>query len=304
MSTFPAGWALMKPQQTIDPAEFNRMWRRGGLRATRKRDGNRAHIITAGEATRVYSRNGTVDWTEKLAHIARHWAAAPHGYLVDVEVHTAEEGTHSFQNAMNTAPHTVLWSAFDILALDGSLTNAAWKRRQAKLAEIERQIGPGAHWGGGIHIDVPADADYDRVLAVIAALKIEGVVIVDENAPHALNTNGNTKRGLSWKIKPRMTEDLVVLSVNAPKDASLGLGCASLKVGRRLEDGTLQTIKAPLGSFDVRFDRHAALRTATPFVVEVSHFGEDDNGNLVFPKVLFRRPDLHADFGIATAMAA
>ena len=71
MNLFPQGWALQKPVQTIDPEEFNRMWRQGKLIGTRKRDGNRAHIITAGENTRVYSRNGTLDWTDRLAHVAR-----------------------------------------------------------------------------------------------------------------------------------------------------------------------------------------------------------------------------------------
>lgn len=301
-ASFPAGWALMKPQQTIEPAEFNRLWRRGGLKATRKRDGNRAHIVTAGDATRIYSRNGTLDWTDKLAHIARHWAAAPAGYLVDIEAHTLEEGTNSFQNAMNTNPELVHWSAFDLLKLDGTMTAQSWRRRRQMLGSMEQVIGPGSHWGGGIFFDLSPNADYDEVLACIAREKCEGVVIWDEEAPHVLNTNGNTKRGRSWKIKPRMTEDLLVTAVNAPKDASLGLGCASLKVSRRHEDGTLQPIKAPLGSFDVGFDRHAALRIGTPFVVEVSHYGEDDNGNLVFPKVLRTRFDLHPDFGIGNFM--
>lgn len=294
---FPTGWALMKPQQTIDPAEFERRWRTGRLIPTRKRDGNRAHIVTAGGSARVYSRNGTLDWTDKVPHIAHAFGKAPSGLIVDVELHTMDEGTRAFQDAMNNDPEEIRWSAFDVLRMDGSMTMRPYRERSDFVMQMQRALDIEFD-GGGVFFHLPEHATYQDVLDRIAKAKCEGVVVWDADAPHIVNTNGNTKRGLSWKIKPRLTEDLVVLAVNAPKDASLGLGCASLKVARRLEDGTLQPIKAPLGSFDVRFDRHAALRMPTPFVVEVSHFGEDENGNLVFPKVLFCRPDLHADFGI------
>lgn len=304
MTAFPTGWALQKPVQTIEPAEFERMWRRGVLIPTRKRDGNRAHILTAGDATRIYSRNGTLDWTEKLGHIAAHWSKAPAGLLVDVEVHTMEEGTTSFQDAMNNRPGDIVFSAFDTLRLDGSNVNQPYRDRLNHLDQIERVIGPGDHWGGGVFYNLPENATYAEVLKRVERDRCEGVVVWDASAGHALNTNGNTKRGRSWKIKPRHTEDLVVLGVNAPKDASLGLGCASLRLARQIAKGMpLVPIKAPVGSFDVGFDRHSALRMATPFIVEVSHFGEDD-GNLVFPKVLRCRPDLHADFGVDVQITA
>ena len=301
MTAFPAGWALMKPQQTIEPTEFERRWRTGRMIPTRKRDGNRAHIVTGGGSARVYSRNGTLDWTDKVPHIAHAFKKAPSGLLLDVELHTPDEGTRAFQDAMNKDPESIVWSAFDMLRLDGSMTMQPYRERSNYLMQMERALDIEFH-GGGVFFHLPENATYQVVLDRIAKAQCEGVVVWDADAPHIVNTNGNTKRGQSWKIKPRTTEDLVVLAVNAPKDASLGLGCSSLKVARRLEDGTLQPIKAPLGSFDVRFDRHAALRMTTPFVVEVSHFGEDENSNLVFPKVLFCRPDLHADFGISPVL--
>lgn len=299
MTEFPAGWALQKPLQTIDPAEFDRMWRRGGYIPTRKRDGNRGHILTGGDRTRIYSRNGTLDWTEKLEHIAHHWKNAPEGYLVDVELHTRAEGVNSFQNAMNSNPENVLWSAFDLLRLDGTLTTEEYSQRSGLLGHLEDHVGHGDYWGGGVFYNLPENATYAQVLKQIDRDRCEGVVVWDGRAPHALNLNGNTKRGKSWKIKPRMTEDLVVIGRNAPKDASLGLGCASLKLARQIVKGMpLEPIKAPVGTFDASFDRHAAMTMDMPYVVEVSHFGEDENGNLTFPKILRLRPDLHADFGI------
>lgn len=293
---FPQGWALMKPQQTIKPEEFNAMWKTGNYIPTRKRDGNRGHIITAGEQTRIWSRNGTLDWTDKLAHIAHNFFSAPPGYLIDVELHTDDEGTKSFQKAMNSSPEDVRWSAFDLLRLDGSLTNQSYDQRSSLLGHLEDQIDR-SNWGGGVFFHLPEFADYDEALRQVEAAKCEGIVLWDRNAPHQLNLNGNTKRGKSWKIKVRQTEDLVVLRVNPGVNPSLG--CGTLKVARQIVAGCpLEPINAPLGSFDVAFDRIAAMTAQTPFIVEVEHYGEDDNGNLVFPKVLRRRDDLMGDFGL------
>jgi len=302
MTAFPAGWALMKPQQTIDPAEFNRLWRQGNMIPTRKRDGNRAHIVTGGGSARVYSRNGTLDWTDKVPHIAHAFGKAPSGLLLDVELHTPEEGTWAFQEAMNKDPEQIVWSAFDILKTDGSLTMRPYRERSDLIMQLTQAVHID-HDGGGVFFHLPETATYDDVLTRIAKAKCEGVVMWDATAPHIVNTNGNTKRGRSWKIKPKTVEDLMVTAVTPSKDPALGVG--TIKVSRRCEaTGTITPIKAALGSFDLGFDRRAALTWPTPFVVEVSHFGEDDNGNLVFPKVLRPRFDLHADFGIATTLRA
>ena len=93
---FPTGWALMKPQQTIEPAEFERLWAQGLLIPTRKRDGNRAHIVTARENTRIYSRNGTLDWTSKVPHIVEAFAAPRMGiYTSTAKYPFAELHNHS-----------------------------------------------------------------------------------------------------------------------------------------------------------------------------------------------------------------
>ena len=295
---FPTGWALQKPVQTIDPDEFNRRWRNGSLIATAKRDGNRGHIITAGANTRIYSRNGTLDWTGNLPHIAADWALAPEGYLVDVELHTANEGTSAFQDAMNADPSRVLWSAFDLLRLDGRNAMDGYRRRKATLDMLMESVGNNAR-GEGIDFDLDPAATYDDALAAIETAGIEGLVVWDRLAPHALNTNGNTKRGQSWKIKIRQTEDLVVTGWNPNKgDPSLGAG--SLELSRRGPDGRL-TKAGKVGSFDKSFDRHAAMRATTPYIVEVSHYGIDENQNMTFPKIERRRDDLMTDYGLLRA---
>lgn len=295
--SFPKGWALQKPQQTIDPEEFEAMWRAGQMIITRKRDGNRAHVVTAGVNTRVFSRNGTLDLTSKLPHIVDYYARAPEGLLIDCELHTADEGTEAFQAAMNDQPADIRVSAFDMLDLGGKLARLGYEDRSAQLSALETMIGrPENVWGGGVAFDLDPGASYERVLQVIEDLGIEGFVGWRRDAPHALNLNGNTKRGQCWKIKVRKTEDLIAFKVNAGKNAALG--CSTIEVARTLADGQLQPL-GKIGSFEAAFDRHAALSLPGPFVVEVSHYGVDDRSNLMFAKVIRARPDLHPDFKIA-----
>ena len=298
MNKFPTGWALQKPLQTIEPADFEAKMRKGQLRATLKRDGNRGHILTAGDMTRVYSRNGTLDWTDKLPHIVERYASAPAGYIIDAELHTLEEGTESFQWAMNNDPSLVRASSFDMLDIAGTLASKSYDHRTQARRGIEDALGyENNAWGGGVDFELPQNATYEEVLAIIEEMKIEGVVMWDGSAPHALNLNGNTKRGKSWKIKIRQTEDLIVMGYNACKDPSLGVGTLILA---RDVNGT-RKIVAKVGSFNKSFDRIAAMSISDPYVVEISHFGTDENNNFVFPKIERKRDDLATDFGLAKA---
>lgn len=296
--SFPKGWALQKPQQTIEPAEFERRWRNGSLVATRKRDGNRAHIVTAGAATRIWSRNGTVDLTEKLPHIVARYTKAPTGRIIDGEVHTPDEGTENYQDAMNRDPRDVVFSPFDMLTIDGSTDNWGMERRTDWLGHMEDVLGSDPTvQGGGVFFHLPDNATYAEVLRRIEAAKCEGVVVWDRAGLHVPNRNGNTKRGAAWKIKPRQTEDLIVVGANACADPSLGAG--SLKLAR-LVDGRLVPA-GKVGSFEKTFDRVAALRRADRYVVEVSSYGVDERQNFVFGKITRIRPDLHADMGLTEA---
>ncbi|WP_298847007.1 hypothetical protein [uncultured Salinicola sp.] len=299
MTLFPQGWALQKPVQTIEPEEFNRMWQRGQLIGTRKRDGNRAHVITAGENTRIYSRNGTLDWTDKLRHVVWAFKSAPQGWMFDVEAHTLEEGTYSFQRALNDDPEEIFVSPFDMLRLDGSDACNPYEDRFQRVKDFMQVYNSMPISTMGVEYDLEHIRDYDGMLAEIERRKMEGLVFWDRTAPHALNLNGNTKRGRAWKVKIRQTEDLIVTGWNPNKgDPSLGAG--SLDVKRYDENGKL--VKAGrVGSFDKRFDRHAVMTMMDHYVVEVSHYGLDENGNMVFPKVERMRPDLASDFGLPIA---
>lgn len=299
MTLFPAGWALQKPEQTIDPDEFMRMWNRNLLIPTRKRDGNRAHIVTAADETRIYSRNGTLDWTDRLPHIAHHFAKAPRGWLFDVELHTIEEGTFGLQTAMNGDTSEIMVSPFDMLRLDGSDAHHAYEDRLLRVDNFMQVFNAFPVTTMGVKYPLDNIRGYDDVLREIERRGMEGFVFWDRTAPHALNLNGNTKRGRAWKVKIRQTEDLVATGWNANKgDPSLGVG--SLELKRYDENGRL--VKAgKVGSFDRQFDRIAAMHRADHYVVEVSHYGLDENGNMTFPKIERLRDDLASDFGMPIA---
>ena len=299
MSAFPAGWALQKPQQTIEPELFERKWRAKELIATLKRDGNRAHVITAGENTRIYSRNGTLDWTDKLSHLVHAYSDAKPGWMIDVELHTLEEGTHSFQKAMNEDPTDIFSSPFDMIRVTGQDAVLGYEQRKANVDQFMEAHNSYPITTNGVNIELDPYATYDDVLKVIEARGIEGMVMWDRKAPHLLNLKGNTKRGQSWKIKIRQTEDLYVAGWNANKgDPALGAGSLNLmrvnEAGRRVKAGKV-------GSFDKSFDRHEAITREKDYIVEVSHYGIDENGNMTFPKVERYRDDLSADYGLIAA---
>lgn len=295
MSLFPSGWALQKPQQTIEPADFRRMWQNKELIGTFKRDGNRAHIVTANENTRIYSRNGTLDWTEKLPEIRRHFEDAPAGWLFDVELHTLEEGTSSFQEAMNNEPDKIFASPFDMLRIDGSDAKDGYEDRYERVKEFMSVFNTMPITRLGVEYDLSHIVDYEGVLREIEKRGNEGFVFWHRRGPHVLNLNGNTKRGKAWKVKIRQTEDLLVVGWN-PNKGDQALGVGSLKLAR--PNGKVNKSAGKVGSFDKSFDRHAAMTMATPYIVEVSHYGLDENGNMTFPKVERYRNDLAADYGL------
>ena len=292
----PSNIAFQKPQQTIEPEEFNRLMAAGRLGLYDKIDGHRVHLLTAGGDSRITSRNGTLDMSEQLPMLTRALATMPAGYMIDAELHVPGEGTEALQAALNARLDTPRVAAFDILRLDMANARDDYADRRKLLrgfVDTENRQAP-FHLAPESALD--ATVRYDEVLAYIEARGIEGVVAWDMSAPHLVNMNGNVKRGSSWKVKIRQTEDLIATRANPCGDPSLGVG--SLEISRMV-DGKLVKL-GKVGSFEREFDRHAAVTAVMPMVVEISHYGEDEGrGTLSFAKIIRARPDLHGQFGIA-----
>lgn len=291
----PSNIAFQKPQQTIEPQEFNRLMAAGRLGLYDKIDGHRVHLLTAGANSRITSRNGTLDMSEQLPMLTRALATMAEGYMIDAELHVPGEGTEALQAALNDRLDTPRVAAFDILRLDMANARDGYAERRKLLSAFVDTENRTAPFHLAPKSELGATTRYDDVLAYVEARGIEGVVAWDVTAPHLVNMNGNVKRGSSWKIKIRQTEDFVATRANPCGDPSLGVG--SLEISR-LVDGKLVKL-GKVGSFEREFDRHAAMTAVMPMIVEISHYGEDDRGaNLTFAKILRARPDLHAQFGI------
>lgn len=292
----PTNIAFQKPQQTIEPQEFNRLMAAGRIGLYDKIDGHRVHLLTAGADSRITSRNGTLDMSEQLPMLTRALATMPSGYMIDAELHVPGEGTEALQTALNDRLDTPRVAAFDILRLDMANARDDYAVRRKLLRafiDTEKRQAP-FHLAPKSALD--ATTRYDDVIAYIESRGIEGVVAWDMTAPHLVNMNGNVKRGSSWKIKIRQTEDMVATRANPCADPSLGVG--SLEISRMV-DGKLVRL-GKVGSFEREFDRHAAMTAAMPMIVEVSHYGQDEQrNNLLFAKIVRARPDLHSQFGIA-----
>lgn len=292
----PTNIAFQKPQQTIEPEEFNRLMSAGRICLFDKIDGHRVHLLTAGTNSRITSRNGTLDMSEQLPVLMRTVMTMPSGYMIDAELHVPGEGTEALQAALNEGLISPRIAAFDILRLDMANAHDSYAERRKLLQAFIDTENREAQFHLAPKSALNTTARYDDVINYIKVRGIEGVVAWDMKAPHLVNMNGNVKRGSSWKIKVRQTEDLIATRANPCGDPSLGVG--SLEISRMVGDKLIKVGK--IGSFEREFDRHAAVTVQMPIVVEVSHYGQDEQrSNLLFAKIVRARPDLHGQFGIA-----
>jgi ATP-dependent DNA ligase len=292
--TVPANWALQKPQQQMDPKLFDRLNAEGHLTNMRKYNGFRAHVLTSAAGTRIWSRNWSIDYTPMFPHLAASFDGQPEGLVVDAELYVhGIDTTGAIQAAINGngGDQQARLAVFDLLDLQGQLAPMAQDRRFQLVEAMTGRLGPNVH-----RAQVCEAATYVAMEQLIETMDWEGVVSWDRRAGHKLNTNGNVKRGDSWKIKRTVTEDLVVLKVvgGAGPDMIGAVFHLARKVGGVLVPA------GKVGSWSKELDLNWVRTRGSDFVVEVRHFGVDEStGFMEFPKILRGRPDLDRDFSIA-----
>lgn len=296
---YPQDFAPQKPQQSITPDELKRVLVAGAV-TTKKYNGHRVHIIVTqlGEI-KFYSQNGTQDWTPYLPRLQDAFRSLdlPLNTFLDGELYVpSKEAVEAVQAIVNTgsiakgiegeARLQPTVAIFDVLIYNGT---EIYKNSYEQRTQLIRQIIR-THQLYHVAAEVQIQ-DFDHAMSLVETSGWEGLVVADRSASAKVNLNGNTKRGSLWKLKIRTTEDLIATGFTPAKDLSLGVG--SLNILRRVNGQWSKAGK--VGSFEVLFDRHAATNaTVYPMVVEVSHFGADEAGNLTFPKVVRARPDLHS----------
>ena len=126
------------------------------------------------------------------------------------EVYTPDiEDENNLQTAINTYDFgKIKFACFDVLRCDKQdLTTAPLRERIKYIPEI---------CGEGVHIATETKArTRDELMAQIVNNGWEGIVAADMNAAHHLNmgTNGVRQRGEAWKLKPSLSMEFLVLSV-------------------------------------------------------------------------------------------
>lgn len=303
LTQYPTGFAPQKPQQSISPKLLRKILSEGGI-TTRKYNGNRVHVLVdvIGDV-RVFSRNGKLEWTACVPSLvlAIKCLGLPSNTFIDAELYVpGSETTEAVQLIVNSgsdvkgaqyeAQLQPNLAVFDILI---------WSQKPIHTMDYEKRIDlveatfkPNTPIHPAEIVEIPTD--YDKVMELIEQTGFEGFVLSARKATNKVNMRGNTKRGDSWKLKIRHTEDMVATGFTLVKDPTQALlGVGSLKLSRRTPSGITPVGK--VGSFEVTFDRVAAITAQYPFVVEVSHFGLDERGHLEFPKIIRGRPDLAPD---------
>jgi ATP-dependent DNA ligase len=302
---FPFNWAPCKPKQTLSDAEFAAI--SSDFIASKKYDGNRCHLLTfADGSVHIFSIAGTLEWTgclPRLIESVSQLQLPPNSFL-DAELYIPNiETTESIQLVINSGSDTLgaaneaklnpNCACFDVLVWNGQPVYKLPYRERLKFIPVIS--------GSRLH---PAKTYTFTALSegrkIIEEEGIEGLVLADPKAAHNLNFNGNVKRGRSWKLKARYTEDFLATACTSASNPETGefLGTGTLDISRRDETNNTFTPNGKIGSFEVTFDRVAAYNTEFPIVVEVMHFGRDTRGNLLFPKVIRRRPDLEHEWKI------
>lgn len=291
--TVPANWALQKPQQQMDPKLFDRLNAEGNLTHMRKYNGFRAHVLTGPAGATIWSRSWSIDYTPMFPHLAAQFTGQPEGLLIDAELYVhGVDTTSAIQAAINGrgGDMQARLGVFDMLDIDGKLASMSQDRRFQLVEAFTDRLGDDVH-----RAEVCDAPTYAAMEDLIRVRDWEGVVTWDRRAVHKLNTNGNVKRGDSWKIKRTVTEDLVVLRIVGGAGPDM-IG-AVFHLGRVVEGAIVPAGK--VGSWSKDLDLNWVRSRGSQFIVETRHFGLDDAGNMEFPKILRGRADLDRDFGLA-----
>ena len=174
-----------------------------------KYDGYRILLAVGGAAARTYTRSG-LDWSAKFPAIVAAGAKLGRAALIDGEAVVLDaEGRSSFQlmqGAWKGAHASVVFYAFDLLALDGEdLTGKPLLERKALLMKLigKSQKGPIRY---SEHI---ADAGRE-LFAEACSAGLEGIIAKRANAKYV------GSRSESWlKIKCLLRQEFVIVGWTA-----------------------------------------------------------------------------------------
>jgi DNA ligase D-like protein (predicted ligase) len=141
-----------------------------------KHDGYRTLVVIEGGQVRAFTRNGN-DWTRAYKRVVNACTRlACETALIDGEMVVQDEhgitDFHALRSAIYTAPHRLVFFAFDLLHLDGQdLRKASLIERRAALRKL---IEPDPR--SPIHFSDHVDCDGAKFFKAAAELGLEGIV--------------------------------------------------------------------------------------------------------------------------------
>ena len=217
-----------------------------------KYDGYRTLISVGGGEGRAYTRSG-LDWTDKFAPVVADAATLDvSSALLDGEAVVLDgEGRTSFQalqNALKDDPGSILYYAFDLLALDGEdLTDRPLTERKEKLAAL---IGTGTQ---KIRFSDHIVGRGEELFGTFCEAGLEGVISKRADARYVGSRSG------SWvKTKCIKRQEFVIVGWT-PSDKQRGFRALLLGVN---EDGKLRYAgKAGTGYTADEIDKLMGLMT-------------------------------------------
>jgi len=197
-----------------------------------KFDGYRMLARVEADGVRLFTSSG-LDWTRKLAHLARDLAAMklPPCWLDGEIVILSDDGLPDFealQNAFDSAKTgDITYFIFDLMHLGGlDLRRVPLVQRRARLSELLADAPNSLRFS-----DAFAGAPRD-VLQSACKLGLEGIICKRKDSPYT------STRSTDWiKLKCLQRQEFVVGGWTFPQDAKTGIG--ALLVGVHDEAGAL-----------------------------------------------------------------
>jgi len=188
-----------------------------------KYDGYRILLCLGGGAAKAYTRSG-LDWSDKFPGLIKAAAELPaRSAVIDGEAVVLDaDGRSNFQalqNALKAEPATVIYYAFDLLALDGEdLTPLPLVERKAKLRGLiskrSKRILYSDHFVGG----------GERLLATFCAAGLEGVISKRADGRYV-----GSRAGSWFKTKCIQRQEFVIVGWT-PSDKARGFRSLILAV--------------------------------------------------------------------------
>lgn len=288
LEELPTNWALQKPLADYNPELVESLIRQHRIAAEKKYNGHRLHILVNNQQeVKLYQRTSKALLNDYLPSLTQEISALnlPPNTLLDGEVYVPATGTESLEQLqqiiacgrpeknrhLTFQPKVAL---FDCLLWDSQ--NLSLKPYRDRFGYCPR--------GDQLHpAEVLPIKSLEQGLALSREAGIEGLVLWDLQAPHKLNTMGNTKRGRAYKLKPEQEEDFVAFGFKEGRGQALGK-VGTLTIGKLI--GGQPVIFGEVGSGLTEQEKVMLTDiTKYPFVVEVRHFGLDDQGRVSLPSI-------------------